>query len=211
MLDRLNYFVLHVLHYQISRSQDSHIWRVVERNQHNFKRYSKWVMRHLVACTSNFIVKELLLLIFIKSYSLDIRLFFINEWDRIEALTRFKLRETVGIWMYAQCVKLFYLHNIHYCEENTSRYHINGLLLKCSIDTTPAFIRSLFYTLFYTHREGIQWAKVEYTPGWVAGSSQSPIWAFVGSVPCWRVPGQCSKGVLAPSFTQKYNFWKWQI
>lgn len=45
--------------------------------------------------------------------------------------------------MYAQCVELFYLHNIHYCEENTSRYHIIGLLFKCSIDTTPTFIRSL--------------------------------------------------------------------
>lgn len=38
-------------------------------------------------------------------------------------------------------------------------------------------------------------------PGWVASSSQSPIWqpVFVDSVPFSRVPQQCSEGALRPS------------
>lgn len=44
-----------------------------------------------------------------------------------------------------------------------------------------------------------KWVKAESTPGWGTSSLHSPIWAFVGSVPCSRVLLQCSEDVLIPS------------
>lgn len=41
------------------------------------------------------------------------------------------------------------------------------------------------------------------TPGQVASSSQGPMWAFVGLVPCSRVLWQCSQGVVAPCPTTR--------
>lgn len=41
------------------------------------------------------------------------------------------------------------------------------------------------------------------TPGSVTSSSQGLIWVFVGFVSCSRVPQQCSKGVFAPSPTNR--------
>lgn len=46
----------------------------------------------------------------------------------------------------------------------------------------------IFYTIVLGHREGTQWVKAGSTPKWVASSSQGPTWAFVGSMPCSRVP-----------------------
>lgn len=48
-------------------------------------------------------------------------------------------------------------------------------------------------------RGGI-WANTWLTPGWAASSQRDPKWAFVYSLPCSKVPRQCSEGDLAPIY-----------
>lgn len=61
----------------------------------------------------------------------------------------------------------------------------------------------LMLYLFTGHREGAgsypscTWVKAGSSPGWVTGSSQGPMWAIMGLIPCLRVPQHCSESVLA--------------
>lgn len=49
------------------------------------------------------------------------------------------------------------------------------------------------------------------TPGWVASSSQVPMWAFEVLAPCSRVLQQCYEGVLAPfpATRTRPKLWSW--
>lgn len=61
------------------------------------------------------------------------------------------------------------------------------------------------HLIFQGHREGHTWAKAGSTPG------EGPyVSIFVGLVACSRVPGQYSKGGLAPSPTTRTPSMSWQ-